>query len=154
MPPQEKEGLGGWLWRYEDLVMRGNKQKISPVNSLYADGTLLCSETQNTPDLWKLYRPGSIITGLALWYLRISKNLHHLGSVVYKFCTQFVYCFQTNSSKLQITNKRQRMSQILLPANVTCMLHKILHSWNSWQCMKQICDTKNNLQNWMHQLTF
>ena len=66
MPPQEKEGVGGWLWRHEDLVMRGNKQKSSPVNSLYADGTLLCSETQNTSDLCELYRPGSIITGLAL----------------------------------------------------------------------------------------
>ena len=66
MPPQEKEGVEGWLWRHEDLVMRGNKQKTSPINSLYADGTLLCSETQNKPDLCKLYRPGSIITGLAL----------------------------------------------------------------------------------------
>ena len=66
---------------------------------LYADGTLLCSETQNTFDLCKLYRPGSIIIALALWYLWISKNLHLLDSVVYKFCRQFVCCFQTNSSK-------------------------------------------------------
>ena len=103
MPSQEKERVGGWLWGHEDLGMRGNKQKTSPVNSLYADGTLLCSETQNTPDLCKLYRPRSIITGLALLYLQISKNFHLLGSVVYKFCTQFMCYFQTNSNKT--TNK-------------------------------------------------
>ena len=62
--------------------------------------------------------------------------------------------FKLIPTKLQITNKRQRMSQILLPANVSCMLNKILHSWNSWQCphadmwhKKQICS------HWMHQLT-
>ena len=72
MPSQEKERVGGWLWGHEDLVMRGNKQKSSPVNTLYADGTLLYSETQNAPDLCKLYRPRSIITDVALSYLQIS----------------------------------------------------------------------------------
>lgn len=44
-----------------------------PVNNLYAVGMLRFSETQYTSDLWRLYKPGSIITGLALWYLKDQK---------------------------------------------------------------------------------
>lgn len=41
------------------------------MKSLYAEGTLLFSDTQNTSDFAKLYNPGSMITGLALCALAI-----------------------------------------------------------------------------------
>ena len=46
--------------------MKHNQYKPSPVNSLYAVGTLLVSVAQNTSVFFKLYSPGSIIRGLAL----------------------------------------------------------------------------------------
>lgn len=47
-----------------------NAQQISPVNSLNAVGILLFCGIQKRSDLFRLYNPESIITGLALWYLQ------------------------------------------------------------------------------------
>jgi len=46
-----------------------------PVNSLNAVGTLLFSVIQKTSDFCRLYSPGSMITGFALWYLWIQTHI-------------------------------------------------------------------------------
>lgn len=51
-----------------------------PMNNLKEAGIDLLSLAQNTPDFLLWYKPGSIIIGLALWFLqhlRTYKNYKH-----------------------------------------------------------------------------
>jgi hypothetical protein len=48
---------------------------VLPVNNLKASGMPRFSEAQNMSDFFDMYNPGSMMMGLARWYL--PKNVHY-----------------------------------------------------------------------------
>lgn len=112
------------VWRW--IGSRLKSCEGSPVNSLKAVGTLLLCLTQKTSAFFRIYNPGSMITGFASWNLW-TDNVESIRKIISR-------TWQPKKIKLQGLDK----AHSLLPSNITSMVNEIKISRQIREGVQQI----------------